>query len=650
MEKKLDVDIAKKFLGGLGFGVKVLYEEVRPNIDPLSPDNLIIIANGPLTATAAPTSGRTEIVTKSPLTGGIGTGNFGSWWGTRLKLSGFDAVIVRGKSDRPVYLWVEDGLVEVRSAEHLWGKDSWETIDTLKEELGDDISVLCIGQAGENLVRFACPVADYHHAPGRSHAGCVMGAKKLKAIAVRATKGTVAIAEPKQFKEAVKEIRERIASYPERGERLKTGSNYLNKGAAELGILPCRNFQTSVVPPESEIWNFPKSVEDYTTMGPEFGSNCPMSRYYGCNLVTTIKTGQYAGRELGGVFLSFDGWAWGSNCGIRSFPAMWKCRELCQRYGMDFSGPVAFAMELFQRGIITKEDTDGLELEWGNELAVMEMLRKIAYREGFGDILAEGSLRAAKKIGKGADRYTLTIKGKQVQYFDPRTRGYAKNLGMIVGPRGDDLNTTHGILETFPEWAKKAGWRKDEYVRWFVDWIDMFQEVKKKIFGIPPRPDALDSRAVEGKAALTKWHGEIASVYNSLDLCLFAANTFAAVGPTHFAKLYSACTGWHTPPSKIMKAGERIFNLMKAYIVREGFTRQDDDWPRRFYEEPLPEGPAKGGVLSEYDVTRLLDEYYELMGWDKDSGLPTKEKLVELGLEEVANELESMGKLANISR
>jgi aldehyde:ferredoxin oxidoreductase len=651
MGEKLDVRVARKFLGGLGLGLKVLYDEVGPNVDPLDPENPIIIATGRLTGSAAPTSGRTEILTKSPLTGGIGRGNFGGWWGVRLKRAGFDAVIVRGKSNKPVYLWIEDELVELRSAEHLWGEDSWETTDVLKRELGEDISVLSIGQAGENLVRFACPVVDYHHAPGRSHAGCVMGGKKLKAIAVRGTKGVVAVAEPEQFKAAVREITERIAAYPERGDRTRIGSNYLVQGAAESGMVPgTRNFQTTVLPRDSEVWNLPKSAEDCLTMGPEYGHHCPLAEYYGCNLMANIKTGEYAGMKVGGVCFSLPGWEWGAKCGIRSYPAIWKCRELCNRYGMDQSGPIPFALELFQRGIITRENTDGLDLEWGNELAIMDMLCKIAHREGLGNILAEGSARAALRIGMGAEKCALTVKGMEIQYLDARIAPPAMNLGTVVGPRGDDLNTTHGIYETFPEWAKRAGWSKDEYLRWFVDWIDMSQDVKEKIFGTPPRPDALDAHTVEGKAAYIKWYGEVSSIYNSLGLCLFTTNCFSAMGPAHFARLYSACTGWHITPSGIMKAGERIFNLMKAYIVREGFTRKDDDWPARFYEEPLPEGPARGAVLSKDDVNRLLDEYYELMGWDKRSGMPTKGNLAELGLEEVADELEGLGKLMNTSK
>ena len=454
-------------------------------------------------------------------------------------------------------------------------------------------------------------------------------------------------ADPEKFKDAVRVAVGRIASYPERGERLKTGSSYLVKDAAVAGTLAIRNFQGGILSPDSDIWSLPESVQDHLIAGPEYGHHCPMAPHYGCNLMTDVRTGEYEGLKVGGVCFSYPGLQWGGSCEIKSYPAMWKCREFCQRYGMDQAGPLPFAMELFEKGIITKEDTSGIELGWGNEHAVFAMLRQIAYREGFGDVLAEGSTTAAQKIGRGAETCLMTIKGAEILTVEPRVTPSAMGLGHITCPRGgDDLTSTHAMHEAFPGWARAVGWKEEEYVRWFVDWIDMSEDVKKEIFGLPPRADALDAHAVEGKAALTKWCGELTSVYNSLGLCLFAVNCYSALGPTHFAKLYSACTGWHVTPSEIMKAGERIFNLTKAYVVKEGLTRKDDDWPARFYEEPLPEGPAKGAILTRDKTDKLLNEYYELMGWDKDSGLPTREKLVELGLREVADELEGLGKLA----
>lgn len=641
----LEEEIVRNFLGGTGFASKILYDNVGPHVDPLGPDNIVIIATGPLSGTWAPTNGRTDIITKSPLTGIIGRGNFGGWWGPRLKLAGFEGIIIRGKSDSPIYLWINDDQIEVKNAKYLWGKDTWETTNILKKELGNDISVLSIGQAGENLVRFACPVVDYHHAAGRSHTGCVMGVKKLKAIAVRGTK-EVPIAIPDRFKEAVQDAVDRIISYPERGLRMTTGSNYLFSNAARLEMVAGRNFQIGVLPSDSEIWDLPESVQKHLRI--EKGAycyHCPYAKYYGCDLMADIKEGPYAGLKLGGICYSNPGWEWGAKCGIKSFPAMWKCRELCNRYGMDQNGPIPFAMELFEKGIITKEDTDGIELNWGNESAIHRMISNIAYREGFGDALAEGSLRAAQKIGKGAEKYTVTVKGMEVMSIEPRTAAWGRTLGNLTSLRGgDDLDATHSLSdERVQEWAREAGWGEEEYLKWLIDWLDMPQEVKKQIFGSPAKIEFLHPDNLEGKAALAKWYGDYTSVYNSLGLCLMATNYSHALGPTHFAELYSACTGWEINASEIMKIGERIFNLIRAYNVKEGITRKDDDWPERFYREPWPTGPKKGRVVSRENINRLLDEYYELRGWDKKKGIPTKRKLIELGLDYVADELSKLG-------
>ena len=648
----LDEQMARKFLGGLGWGIKVLYDEVGPNVDPMSPENIVIVATGPLTGSTCPTNSRTEVITKSPLTGILGIGNFGGAFGRRLKLAGYDAVVVRGVSDRPVYLWIDDDKVELRSAEHLWGrgKDTWEVTDTLKQELGDNVSVLTIGKAGEREVKFACPIVDYVHASGRAGAGCVMGTKKLKAIAVRGTK-KISIAHPDKFKQAVKEVNDSIASYPERGFRPILGSNELLKDCAAAGMLPMRNFQGSLVPTDCEFWGLPGTAAAHMTVGPDYsGGYCPLAPIFGCNLVADVKTGKYAGLRIAGVAFSQPGWD-GAKCGVGGFTAMWKLRELANRYGIDeVLGYISFAMELYDKGILTKDDLGGIELKWGNEDGIMELMRKVVYREGIGDILAEGSVKAAKKIGKGAEKSAVALKGMDILYMDPRTwwpREAASILGALTCLRGgDDLTNTHTISEGVPGWAKKIGWSGEEYLNWFVNGLDMFDEIKEEIYGAPPRLESLQGTTTRGKAALCKWYGQITSVYNSIGMCLFLANKFVLAGPTHFAKLYSSCTGWDISSREIMKAGERIYNLMKAYLVREGITRQDDDWPARFYEEPILDGPTKGTTLPRAAMNKLLDEFYEKMGWDKKTGAPTRDKLLELDLEEVAEELASIGKLA----
>jgi aldehyde:ferredoxin oxidoreductase len=639
---ELEEMVIYDYLGGLGLGVKILYDEVGPNVGALSPDNVIIIAPGLLSGTSAPTNGRAQIVTKSPLTGILGTGNFGGFWGPRLKLAGFEALVIRDKSDMPVYLWVDDGAAELRSAEHLWGKDTWETTDILRGELGNDVSVLSIGQAGENLVKFACPVIDYYHAPGRSHAGCVMGSKKLKAIAVRGTK-KIAIADPERFSEAVKEAIGRIIIHPERKERKESKFGIMKKIGAlvRAGVISCKNFQTTSLSPDNELLNLPEAVLPHLAMG-KFCYHCPMG--YGCDLVANVKTGSYAGLRLGGIncYISY----WGGYSGIKSFPASWKCKELCQRYGMDQGGPIPFAMELFQKGILTKEDLDGLELTWGNEKAIFELIRKIAFREGIGDILAEGSARAAKKIGRGAEDSAMVVKGMEMFGKDPRTAPLVNTLGVMTCLRGADENlSTSSIPFSYPAWAKKAGWSTTDYLKWLIDYIDMPDNVKKEIFGEDPSTSILDPHELDGKAFLAKWFGDLVALCNSIGLCVIATNFWPVMGPSHYAKLYNAYTGHQTTAQEIMKVGERIVNLMKVYAIRCGISRQDDVLPARFYREPLTDGPFKGTLLQTDRLNRLLIEYYEKRGWNTETGVPTRGKLVELKLIDVADELSKLGLL-----
>ena len=624
--KKRDVDsrFAQEFIGGMGFSCKMLYDEVGADVDPLGPDNIVIFANGPLTGTHAPCGGRTEITTKSPLTGHIGTGNTGGLWGASLKHAGFDMIVVRKQAEKPVYLWIDDGVAEIREAGHLWGKDTQATSDILRQELGSSpgaqVSVLAIGQAGENLVRYACPLNDYHHAAARGGAGAVMGSKKVKAIAVRGT-GTTKIAHPEEFGEAAKEARQRLMA--SRGlPRTSGASSDARRRYLEQGCLRAKNYQTGVLPHFLETRGQDMAMK-YFTKKEATCYACPIP----CFNLGEVKEGKYAGTKVNRVQMAGFVCDWGAKCAIDNLPAIFRCKELCQQLGMDYvtaSGSISFAMELFQRGIITTKDTDGLELSWGNEEATIKMLRKIAFREGFGDVLAEGSLRAARIIGKGAEYYSMTIKGLELMAPDPRSCSKSTFLGFITNPRGgDDLKSTHG-----------SG--ADRYnPNWWVDEFDMFEDVKEKIYGMPPQEF---SSIWEGKALYCRWYEDLRSILNTLGVCLYASGNLV-LGPTYLAKLFSTCTGWDTTPQDIMKFGEKSFTLLKAYTARQGLTRKDDFWPERFYTETLPEGPAQGAILSRDTTEQLLDEYYGLRGWDKTSGIPTREKLIQLGLPEIADEL-----------
>ena len=649
LPKTLDSNAVKIYIGGLGLCAKILYDEVGSSVDPLSEKNIVAIAVGPLSGTTAPTNGRTTVITKSPLNGSIGNGNFGGWWGPRLKHAGFEGVVIRGQSVSPVYLFIDDDTVKICGAEHLWGKDAWQTTDILKEELGEDVSVLAIGQAGENLVKFACPIVDYDHASGRCAAGCVMGAKKIKAIAVRGTK-EVNIAKPQEFKAAVKEITERLESFPQRGDRPRIGSHTgALVGLANAGLFPCNNFQQGTPAPGNDIWKLPDVARENSRIAAEgYGYHCPMAKYYGCNLRTDIRKGPYAGTDVGGYNFGQPTVTFSAKYGIEDWPAIWKLRELFNRFGMDeISDVIPFAMELYERGIVTKEDLGGLELNFGNEYATMEMISNIAYREGFGGILAEGIDSAAKKIGKGAGTYALTTKGMAVHYTDPRVSPWSGVLGNMVGPRGDDLNTTHAAEDSFTGWARQMGWSAEDYLKWYVNYIDMFDDVKAKVFGSPPKVEAVMPGTMEGKAQLTIWFEKVNAILNSLGLCLMSGNVWEVMGPTHYAKLYSAYLGEDITPQEMVEAGDRIYNLMKAYAVREGFTRKDDSYPDRFFEEPKVDGVAKGVKASMEKIDQILDEYYEGRGWDKERGVPTKKILQELGLDYVAEELSASGLIPN---
>ncbi|MBI4321195.1 MAG: aldehyde ferredoxin oxidoreductase family protein [Chloroflexi bacterium] len=630
--EKQDVDpqLARKYLGGMGLSCRMLYDEVGPDVEPFSPDNIVIFANGPLTGTSAPCAGRTEITTRSPLTGIVGSGNTGGSWGALLKRAGVDQIVVRKCAERPVYLWVNDDSVEIRDASHLWGKDTAVTSDILQAELGSpaaQIAVMAIGQAGEHLVTYACPINEYHHTAARAGAGAVMGAKKLKAIAVRGT-GAIKMARPKEFREAARAARDRVKE-----------AHVALMGAASIlpdpmdvylarGCMPARNFQTGVMPRLRETAH--REVYRKHVTGPNGTCYaCPVT----CFLLAEVNEGKYAGVKVNrapapGIIMDA-----GAKCGLDNLHAIWNFKETCHHLGLDYvsaSGCISFAMELFQYGIITTQDTDGIELSWGNEDAMVQMLHKIAFREGFGDVLAEGSVRAAETLGRGASRYAMTVKGMEMMFMEPRTGPTGFVFGDLTNPRGgDNLKTTHGRTRGYA-------------ANWWVDKFDMPEDVKARIYSMPPEQFA---DTWEGKPMHSRWLEDMYSIANALGLCFFTCGPLLALGPTYFSGLFSAFSGLDMTPEEITKCGERIFTLLKAYDVRLGLTRKDDIWPDRFFEEPLPEGPTKGAVLSRAAIGQLLDEYYDLRGWDRATGIPSAEKLIEVGLEDIADELTRLGKL-----
>jgi aldehyde:ferredoxin oxidoreductase len=549
-----------------------------------------------------------------------------------LKQAGLDGIVLRGASEKPVYLRVKSDGIEIRDASRLWGKDTWDTSKAIGDELEDPglkrIKVMAIGPAGENLVSFACLINEYCHAAARGGAGAVLGAKKVKAIVIDTKNRPVYVSS--SFRKAAETTRRKIRNNPTCQSYSRFGSLPVSDAWLEMGCLSGKNFQTGVLPGwrETRGTGFIKSFVTRSE-GSCFGCAMP------CFNRVEVREGKYKGLAISsGTFVQAV-IEFGAKCAIESLPAIWKCKEICHRLGMDYgsaSGVTAFAMELIERGLLGPADTGGLSLTWGNEESVFHLLRQIAGREGLGDLLADGSLKAAAKIGPEAARCVMAVKGMEMISSDIRSGPRAWSLGSMTSPRGgDNVRGTHMKGEAIPSLALlKEGNASslEAYSKGFVSGIDMFEEVKRAIYGSPPRVDPF---RYDGKALMTKWFEDLFSGVNALGLCTFPADKLA-LGPTDYAALFSSFLGEEISPEEFMDVGQRIFNLQRLYNVREGITRKDDRWPDRFFEESVPEGPAKGAVLSKETIGKVLDEYYEARGWDRSTGIPAPETLGRLGL------------------
>lgn len=582
--EKLDAEIAKKFIGGKGLGAKILYDSLKLGTDPLSPENILIFASGPLTATLAPTSARWAVVTKSPLTNIFLDCQVGGYFGAAMKLAGFDCIIMEGKADSPVYLWVHDGNAEILNAGDLWGKGCFETENTLKKRLGESAHVASIGPAGENLVRYSCISVDKYRQAGRGGAGAVMGSKNLKAVAVRSASYKIEYADPEGFREAAKKALKVIRENSFIPLRRKYGTPIWVAPVNKAALLPTRNFRTGVFEKAENISG--ETMRDKIVVKDGTCYNCIIQ----CWKYTHVESGKYKVDELAGP--EYESIALlGSDCGVGSIEAVAHASMLCDDLGLDTistGNSIAFAMECYERGLLTAEDTDGLELKFGNADAEIEMVKKIAYRKGLGNLLAEGVRRASKKIGDGSERFAMHVKGLEIPGYDPRGA-----FGMALAYATSDRGACHQRA-----WTVRA-------------------EIEGKL---EPR------FSTKGRARFVKETQDERAMCFSLVLC-----DFAPLEVKHFVELLNKATGFNFTVEDYLKTGERIWNLTRLFNVREGITRKDDTLPPRFMEEPLPEGVTKGQVVTKEMLDEMLDEYYALRGWDK-NGVPTEEKLKELGL------------------
>jgi aldehyde:ferredoxin oxidoreductase len=594
-EEALPQDVAKNFIGGAGFGIKYLFDEVKGGTDPLGPGNKLIFASGPFSGTTVPCASRMAVTAKSPLTNAVGVALTGGYFPVELKYAGYDALIIEGKAEKPTYLWIKDGKVQFRSAKMVWGMKTTDCQQIIKNELNDqNVRIACIGPAGENLSKMACIINELR-AAGRKGLGAVMGSKNLKAIAIRGN-GEVAVADKEKYKKArdefAKAMKESPVLYPQFS---KLGTPMVVDHACAIGIFPTKNFSaTGEYAPADKIG---VEVQLSRNVGSEHCYGCPV----GCSQVKVAKTGPYEGIMAEGpeyeTFFSFGGVT-----GVENIDAIIAADRLADELGLDTISAgvtIGFAMELYEKGILSTKETGGLKLNFGNDEAMLTLLRLMAYREGIGDLLADGTKAAAEKIGKGSEKFAIHVKGLELPAYDVRG-AKAHGLNFATSYTGADHNRGYA-----------------------------FQE----IFGIPI-PYAVDRFSAEGKGKLTKWNQDVRSATcDAPTMCAFLLDmAVPAIATQNTANLLEAVTGLTLSAEDVQAVGERINNLARAFNVREGFTRRDDTLPERLMTEPLKAGASKGHFISKEDLKKMLDEYYTERGWDLNTGTPTRKKLTDLGL------------------
>jgi len=590
--EKLHEETCKKFLGGAGLAAKIIFDEVSPNVGPLSPDNRLVFAVGPFNGTNIPGSSRWVVASRSPLTGIWGEACGGGYWGSEFKRTGYDALVIYGKADKPAYLWICDGKAELKEASHLWGKDTYETDKIIKDELADSkVRVACIGPAGEKLVKIACIVADEGHGiVARTGLGAVMGSKKLKAVAVRGTK-EVKVAYPDKLKELVKEL---VSKIPK--DVKKIFHNHGTPGFLEIhherGEVPVK-YWTKNRWPEGVKKLGGSTYTNTILVKPMACGPCPLSCH---RYVKAEKPGKFVVEGMGPEYETLC--MFGTSCLIDDLPAIVKANDICNRYGIDTisaGGIIGLLMECYEKGWITEKDTDGIKMSWGNTEALISTVEKIALRTGFGNILAEGLKATAKWIGEEAENAAVHVKGLDFPGHDPRAF-----FSMLVNYATGNRGACH--LHGSP---------------YFAHYGALIPEAE-----IVEAPDPF---SLEKAGYVAAKYQDYCEVFDSLIQCKFWSFCLTIKDQVN---LLSSITGWKITAKELLLIGERIYNLQRAFNIRLGVSRKDDTLPTRMFEK------SEGQAIGIPSLEPMLDEYYRIRGWDAE-GKPTKEKLVELGLFEV---------------
>jgi aldehyde:ferredoxin oxidoreductase len=586
-EEQIDAALLRAFIGGRGLGAALLYREVGEKADPLGSENKLIFTSGPLVGTTAPCSGRFCVSTKSPQTGfylySLCSGRFGE----AMRKSGYGALIIEGKASSPVYLLIEDGEVTIRDAGMLWGLNTDKTEQRLKEELAGKVSVACIGPAGENLLKLACILSE-GRAAGRGGPGAVMGSKNLKAVAV-AGKNRIPVHDEDKFKKVVRDARTRIKDNPFLMDSLgRYGTATSVNLTSAYGIFPVRNWQKGALETVDALR--PQTMREKFVLRDKACPACPIA----CSKITSVESGPFAGAKTDGPEYETI-YAFGSGCENSSMESIIHADMLCDQLGMDSIAcgvTIAFAMECFEKGIITLKDTDNLALRFGNAELIPVILQRMARREGFGEVLADGVRAAADQIGKGSEQFAMHAKGMELGGYDPRGVK-SQALVLACGPRGGCHHAGGYVIHA---------------------------ELVSGNF---------DRMAVSGKGPLVKQARDLRAVMDSAIYCAFLASAYKLDMAAHMIR---SATGWDVDEGELMRAGERISNIERMYNVREGLRREHDTLPERLLKEPLPDGPSAGGVLGK-DFDLMVDELYEVCGWDTKTGVPLPDTIKRLGLD-----------------
>lgn len=600
-------DMIQRYIGGKGFGARFLYDLASPEVDPLSPENVLMFLPGPLTGTLAP-SMREAIVFKSPLTGIYGDSFHGGLLGPEIKYCGFDGILITGRANSPAYILIDGDRVEIRDAKFLWGADTVETYQRIYTELEDPtVKIACIGPAGENMVRFALIDCTLHRQAGRCGGGAVMGSKNLKALVLRRGSHMVRVTDNARFLELTRDVYERLKkSLPFR----ELGTLRDVPGHSKVGVIPTHNAQFATFAGVDKIAG--PLHRDRLWLRHTACMGCGMA----CSKVGTIRRGPHKGTVVENI--EYESLAMiGANLGIDHLEGLAYACHLCDLYGLDSMSAgsvIGFIIEAAERGDLEPSQREGLNLQFGDYKEVHRLLGMIAHREGIGDLLAEGVRRACEVVGGESYKYAMHTKGLEMGGYDPRGLP-GQGLGYMTGDKGGEH--VQGYMPDFE--YRGYPWRKGERE------IERFQ--------------------LEGKAEIVIWMQNYQVGTNTLVKCDFVkryAEDGGSPSPSDFAAFLRAVTGLDYTPEDIERTGERIWNLVRLYNLREGITRKDDDLPYRIREEPLRDEPVAGRKLSRADLDFMLDDYYRQRGWDQ-NGVPTVAKLTELGLQKDAQSAGILG-------